>query len=153
MKLKLAIAGAAGRMGRALTAAALAAEDIIVAGGTERPGADAIGLDMGTLSGQTELGVKTVISAEQAGKACDGWIDFTAPVSTLEALDALTQTTVRAVVIGTTGFNAEEEDALKQHAERFAIVKAGNYSLGVNLVSALVEQALPAWVLNGTLKF
>ncbi|MBB36572.1 MAG: 4-hydroxy-tetrahydrodipicolinate reductase [Hirschia sp.] len=141
MTLKLAIAGVAGRMGRTLVSAASSADDLEVVGGTERPGSGELGQDPGVLAGISPLGFDSVVSAQEAGKAADVWIDFTSPVSTLEALDALSTTTVRAVIIGTTGFNDAEEAALRKHAERFVIVKAGNFSLGVNLLGALVEQA------------
>ena len=152
MNLKLALAGVAGRMGRTLIRAASAADDVDIVGGTERPGSGEIDRDIGLIAAQGLLGVKSKVSAQEAAHAADAWIDFTSPVSTLEALDAISSTTVRAVIIGTTGFNLEEEAALRRHAERFAIVKAGNFSLGVNLLAALVEQAAarlgPDWDLE-----
>ncbi len=141
MTYHLAIAGVAGRMGRSLISAALSSNDYKLIGGTERPGSGELDKDLGALVGAETLGVKASLSAMEAGQTADVWVDFTSPVSTLEALDALKTTQIRAAVIGTTGFNDAEEDALRKHGERIAVVKAGNFSLGVNLVAALVEQA------------
>src|SRR5262249_21620259 len=71
----------------------------------------------------------------------DVWIDFTAPEATLAALEALIETKVRAAIIGTTGFSADEDARIGRHAERIAIVKSGNFSLGVAVLAALVETA------------
>ena len=141
MDTRIAIAGVAGRMGRTLVKCAHAAEDLVVVGGTERPGSGELGGDIGRLAGLDPVGVSIDLSAEKAAHSADVWVDFTSPLSTLEALDALKSTTVRAAIIGTTGFNDEEDKQLLRHAERVAIVRAGNFSLGVNLLTALVQQA------------
>lgn len=134
MTLKIAIAGAAGRMGQAL--AKSAGLDFRVVGGSERPNSVMLGEALG----------QGVVSADVAKAAADAdvWLDFTSPPATLAALDALKSTGVRAVVIGTTGFVPNDEKAIAAHAERLAIVKAGNYSLGVNLLLAMVEKAAAA---------
>lgn len=132
MTIRLAIAGAAGRMGRTLIAAARDQNDLTVVGGSEAPDG---------LARSGELGLTLSEDAGAAASEADVWIDFTSPLVTLSALDALTLTPVRAAIIGTTGFSAEEDDAISKHAERIAIVKAGNFSLGVNLMNALIEQA------------
>jgi 4-hydroxy-tetrahydrodipicolinate reductase len=69
------------------------------------------------------------------------WIDFTAPEASIAALDALAQTKVRAAIIGTTGLSAAQEARITEHARRIAIVRSGNFSLGVNVLAALVEEA------------
>lgn len=132
MTIKLAIAGAAGRMGRALIAAAGPNDSFSVVGGTEAPDA---------IAQSGALGLELSHDAASAASEADVWIDFTAPIVTLAALDALTATPVRAAIIGTTGMSAEEDRAVAEHARRIAIVKAGNFSLGVNLMVALVQQA------------
>jgi 4-hydroxy-tetrahydrodipicolinate reductase len=138
MSLRLAIAGAAGRMGRALVSAALA-DGLQIAGGTERPGHT--GTDLGRLAGGETLGVVTCADAAEAAQAADVWIDFSVPAATLDALRALVATPVRGVIIGTTGFTPEEEAILHAFGERFAIVKAGNFSLGVHMLAGLVRLA------------
>jgi 4-hydroxy-tetrahydrodipicolinate reductase len=148
MSLSIAIAGAAGRMGRALIAAASGNDAFQIAGGSERPGA-ALGQDLGVLAGlPSPLGISATDSTSAAARA-NVWIDFTTPPATLEAVAALSGAPVRAAIIGTTGFSAEQDATIVEAAKRLAIVRSGNFSLGVNLLAALVEQAAaklgPEW--------
>jgi len=140
MTLRIAIAGAAGRMGRALVRAVAADERIRIVGGTERDGG-ALGADLGTLAGVTTLNVSTTASADVAAAQAEVWLDFTAPKATLDALNALNATPVRAAIIGTTGLGPDQEQQIAAHATRIAIVRSHNFSLGVTLLGALVEQA------------
>jgi 4-hydroxy-tetrahydrodipicolinate reductase len=141
MTLSIAIAGAGGRMGRALIAAAAADARLTLAGGSERRESPALGADLGTLGGVPALGVVTADSASAAASKADVWIDFTTPEGTLAALESLTATKTRAAIIGTTGFTPAQARAVDAHAARLAIVRSGNFSLGVTLLAALVEQA------------
>jgi len=141
MENRIAIAGAAGRMGRQLLEAAMEG-GWTLAGGTER--ADTAGDDLGRLIGRDAIGQLTTHDPAQAARAADVWVDFTAPAATLKALDALGDAPVKAVIIGTTGFSAAEAQAVAGHANRFAIVKAGNFSLGVQMLMALVRRATQA---------
>lgn len=131
MTVKIAIAGVAGRMGQALLAAA--SGDIVVVGGNERPGSGEIGKDMGEWA--------ITDAANKAAASADVWIDFTVPTATLAALDQLKQTKVKAAVVGTTGLSPQQEQQIADHAKRITIVRARNFSLGVNLMIGLVEQA------------
>lgn len=131
MTLKIAIAGAAGRMGQTLTR--LAGPEFAIVGGTERPGSPLLGTSFGTGS--------VADSAAQAAANADVWIDFTTPVATLAALESLKSTSVKAAILGATGWTAEQDALVAPHAKRIAIVKSGNYSLGVNMLLALVEKA------------
>jgi len=133
MTVKIAIAGAAGRMGQALIAGA-AGGDFAVVGGSEQPGSPHIGREM----------ITSIIISDTANKAAasaDVWIDFTAPVATLAALDLLKSTKVKAAIVGTTGLSAAQEQQIAEHAKRIAIVRSRNFSLGVNLLIGLIEQA------------
>ncbi|MGD9968468.1 MAG: 4-hydroxy-tetrahydrodipicolinate reductase [Hyphomonadaceae bacterium] len=141
MSLSIAIAGAGGRMGRALVRAASHDPRFLVVGGTERSDGQFLGIDLGALAGVAPLMMNTSDTANLAAGKAEVWIDFTAPEATAAALDALDGTPVRAAVIGTTGLTAEQEAKVAAHAERIAIVRSGNFSLGVNLLAALVEQA------------
>lgn len=141
MTLSIAIAGAAGRMGRALIRAASADPRFTIAGGTERREGQFLGADLGALAGIAPLFMTTSDAADHAAENADVWLDFTTPEATLEALDVLERTTARAAVVGTTGLSAEQSAAVDEHAKRIAIVRSGNFSLGVNLLAALVEQA------------
>jgi 4-hydroxy-tetrahydrodipicolinate reductase len=135
MALKIAIAGAAGRMGQALVQAA--GGDIVVVGGTEKPGSP----DIGRAFEGPGNGWTISDAANTAAAGADAWIDFTAPVATIEALERLKLTKVKAAIIGTTGLSAAQEQQVAEHAKRIAIVRARNFSLGVNLMIGLVEQA------------
>lgn len=139
-KLKITVAGAAGRMGRQIIAAATSRGHAI-AGGTEASGSPDLSADIGTLAGLAPFGQTPTETALAAAAEADTWIDFTRPDVTLTALDALTSTPVRTVIIGTTGFSPDEEAAVNGFAERFTIVKAGNFSLGVALLSSLTRLA------------
>jgi 4-hydroxy-tetrahydrodipicolinate reductase len=142
MSFKVAIAGVGGRMGRSLLKAADEFDGIDIVGGTERPSSNLIGQDLGRVGNLgKDLHVPTSLAVEDAAKNADVWVDFTAPESTLEALQTLIETNVKAAIIGTTGFTAEQEKQLAEFGTKIAIVKAGNFSFGVNLVNALIEQA------------
>lgn len=135
---RIVIAGAAGRMGRALIREALATPGVTLAGGFERPGHGAIGADLGPLAGLDAMGI--AVEAEPPQKRADALIDFTAPAATLEHARAAAALGT-PLVIGTTGFSVAEEVAIRELASRVAIVKSGNMSLGVNLLAALVKEA------------
>lgn len=141
MTLAIAIAGAAGRMGRALLRAASDDQRFLVVGGTEKGGGQFLGIDLGALAGVAPLMMNTSETANLAADKAEVWLDFTAPRATIDALDALAGTPVRAAIVGTTGLSAEQEARIAEHAGRIAIVRSGNFSLGVNLLAALVEQA------------
>ncbi len=106
-------------MGRSLRAAAEDEGGFIVTGGSE-------------MNGPT---------VREAASTADVWIDFTTPDATLAALDDLRETGVRAVVIGTTGFSEAQIERLNRHGDRFAIVRSGNFSTGINILQALVARA------------
>jgi 4-hydroxy-tetrahydrodipicolinate reductase len=129
MSIRIAIAGIAGRMGQALVASAGA--DFTIVGGTERSGSDALGPAPG--------GWTVSEGAAKATQSADAWIDFTTPTASLEALDQLKLTKVKAAIIGTTGLSAAQEQQIAEHAKRIAIVRDRNFSLGVNLMIGLVE--------------
>ena len=138
--LNIAIAGIAGRMGRQLVSTSLAKAHTVT-GGTERTGSPHLGADIGTLAGLAPLQLTPGTSPAEAAAQADAWIDFTVPAATLAALEALKDTPVQSIIIGTTGFSAEEEKALAAHAARYAIVKAGNFSLGIALLTRLTALA------------
>lgn len=127
-------------MGRQLVAAAHGAGHKVT-GGSEASGSEYLGQDLGRLAGFGDLGVTTTSDLSDAARGADLWIDFTVPAVTLQALKGLTGLGVRAAVVGTTGFSAEQESEIEAAARHLAIVKAGNFSLGVNLLEALVKQA------------
>ncbi len=141
--MKLVVVGAAGRMGRSLIAAIADIDGATLAAAVERPGADVIGTDAGELAGLGPLGIPVTDDVATAFAQADGVVDFTAPaVSVILAEQAADAGIVH--IVGTTGLNDEQETAIGQSAGRTAIVRSGNMSLGVNLLSVLVEQAARA---------
>lgn len=138
--LKIAVAGAAGRMGRAVIREALSTPGVAIAGGFERSGSEAIGRDLGPLAGLDGLGVVVEADAADAIRRADALIDFTAPAASLANARLAAEHGV-AHILGTTGFTPAEEEALAEIAVRGVIVKSGNMSLGVNLLAALVKEA------------
>lgn len=144
--LRLAIAGAAGRMGRALIQAA-AGRGMAVVGATERPGSVALGKDITSLVGLEPCGLNIGPDPAAAAAQAQAWIDFTTPASTLAALKALPPGV--AAIIGSTGFTDGEDAEFAALSKDRVIVKAGNFSLGVALLCALVRRAAqtlgPEW--------
>ncbi|MGQ0696947.1 MAG: 4-hydroxy-tetrahydrodipicolinate reductase [Panacagrimonas sp.] len=139
--VRLAVLGAAGRMGRAVIVSAAANAQVELAAAFERAGAAELGRDAGELAGTEGRGVP--IGADVAAAEFDVLIDFTRPDATLSALDICVAQN-RSMVIGTTGFTPEQQSRIEQAAQRIAIVKAGNFSIGVNLCLQLLEQAAAA---------
>lgn len=128
------VAGAGGRMGQALLDAARS-DGVAVAGAIERKGHPAVGADAG--------GVAVGDALEPLLRGGGVLVDFTAPAATL-AHARLWAGAGLPLVIGTTGFSAAEETELAALATSAAIVKSGNFSLGVNLLAALVRKAAAA---------
>ncbi|NKC13625.1 MAG: 4-hydroxy-tetrahydrodipicolinate reductase [Gammaproteobacteria bacterium] len=141
--MRVAIAGAAGRMGRALIEACETADGVVCAAALERPGHDALGVDAGTLAGGAALGC--VLSAELAAIAADFdvLVEFTLPEPTVEHLRQCVALD-KPMVIGTTGLNEEQRGAIKAASEHIPIVFAPNMSIGVNLTFKLIEVAAKA---------
>lgn len=138
--MKIGIVGCAGRMGRMLVNAVLDAEGSTLAGGTERPGGDAVGRDLGELVGRGALEVLVESDPRKLFDVADAVIDFTAPAATL-AHAAFAAETRKVLVVGTTGLSQDDEAQLRAAADRTAIVYAPNFSVGVNLLMALTERA------------
>ncbi|MTD94987.1 4-hydroxy-tetrahydrodipicolinate reductase [Hyphomicrobium sp. xq] len=140
--MKVAVMGVAGRMGQELVRAAHAAGCGIV-GGVEREGSPVIGSDIGLVSGLPPLGVPVTSDAIDVISRCDGILDFTTPKATVEFAGLAAN--ARAVhVIGTTGLSAEDEAQIAAAARHAPIIKAGNMSLGVNLLVALARRVAEA---------
>ena len=133
--MKLVIAGAGGRMGRALIEMILRSGDLQLAAAIEAPGSPLIGKDAGELVGQP-CGVK--VSSGFAKGDC--LIDFTRPEGALANLEQCLAGGMR-MVIGTTGFSDQQYERIAQAAQRIAIVQAPNMSAGVNLAITLAEKA------------
>jgi 4-hydroxy-tetrahydrodipicolinate reductase len=141
--LKLAIAGASGRMGRTLIEAALAQPDATITAAFDRADSPTSGRDCAEFLGRA-IGVPIASDFSSLGKA-DVLIDFTRPEATLVHLRACTTAGVN-MVIGTTGMNDAGKQAIKDAARTIAIVFAPNMGVGVNAMLKLLDQA--ARILN-----
>jgi 4-hydroxy-tetrahydrodipicolinate reductase len=137
--MRVVIAGAGGRMGRALIHAVAQTRGVHLAGAVDAPDSAAIGRDAGELAGLGSNGVKVVDDLAPLLEDADGVIEFTLPSATL-AFAEMTAAAGKVHVIGTTGHSAEEEAVIATAADRATIVKSGNMSLGVNLLAGLVKQ-------------
>lgn len=127
--VRIAVAGALGRMGKAVAATLEGRADAVAVARFDRPGAQGEGL----------------VALESALADAQAIIDFTIP----EASVALAETIAAAgggiaLVIGSTGFTAEQDARLAKAAEKVTIVRSGNFSLGVNMLMGLVRQAAAA---------
>ncbi|MDN3609178.1 4-hydroxy-tetrahydrodipicolinate reductase [Vibrio ostreicida] len=138
--VRIAIAGAAGRMGRNLVKAAYLNQQARVSAGSERPESSLVGVDIGELCGEGKLDVVLSDDLAKEVEQFDVIIDFTAPENTLANL-ALCQRHGKSIVIGTTGFTDQQQEQIEQIAQKVPVVMAPNYSVGVNLVFKLLEKA------------
>lgn len=141
--LRLAVTGAGGRMGRALIRAIEENPATVLSGAIVREGSPLIGQDAGELAGCGKNGVLLSADPLPVFVEAEGVLDFTTPASTL--IYAALAAQARIVhVIGTTGCSVDDEEKITAAARHATIIKSGNMSLGVNLLSALVEQAAKA---------
>jgi 4-hydroxy-tetrahydrodipicolinate reductase len=139
---RLAIAGAGGRMGRALLGASAAAPGLRVTAALEHPASALLGHDAGELSAPAR-GLTVIADISAALQVADVLIDFTRPEGTMAHLDACRVAGVN-MVIGTTGFSAAQKQDIAAAAEDIAIVFAANMSIGVNVALKLVDMATRA---------
>lgn len=139
----IVVTGASGRMGRMLIETVRAAPTARLIGVVERHGHDWIGQDVGVAMGGAEIGVTVTDDALTAIASAHAVIDFTSPAATVEFAGLAAQ--ARCVhVIGTTGMTDEELAAIAAAARHATIIRAGNMSLGVNLLVQLTKQVARA---------
>ena len=142
--MKLAIMGAAGRMGQELIRTVQASNGAaVVAGAIERAGSTALGKDAGELAGVGALGVMITDDPLDIVAKVDGILDFTVPAVSVEVAGLAANARI-VHVIGTTGCTPEHDAAIKAAARHATIIKAGNMSLGVNLLVALTRKVAAA---------
>ncbi|HWA36822.1 MAG TPA: 4-hydroxy-tetrahydrodipicolinate reductase [Burkholderiales bacterium] len=133
--MKLAVAGAGGRMGRSLIEAIQADGGLSLAAALDAPGSAALGQPAG--------GVTVGADVDAAVRACEALIDFTRPEGTLRHLEACVRHG-RAMVIGTTGFAPPQLQAIREAGQRIAIAFSPNFAVGVNVLFKLVDTAARA---------
>ncbi len=142
-EIRIAVMGAAGRMGRALLNAVHENPNAVIAGGIEPDGHEALGSDLGVLAGIGEIGVSLTSDALELCTQVDAILDFTAPKASVEFAGLAANARITHI-IGTTGFSPDDEAAIQAAARHATIVKAGNMSLGVNLLTAITEKVAAA---------
>lgn len=136
----IVVTGASGRMGQMLIRAVLASDRAKLVGAVERPGNDWVGQDLGVSMGGTKTGLQVTDDPLDAFATAQAILDFTVPSASIEFVALAAQT--RAVhVIGTTGFEDADLAKINAASRHAVVVRAGNMSLGVNLLAKLVEQA------------
>ncbi len=138
--IRVAVVGAAGRMGKSLIEAIQAVDGVALTAATERPGSSLIGADAGELAGVGKKGVSIAASLADVTDDFDVVIDFTGPDATMAHLDICLSAN-RKMIIGTTGLSEQQKQRLHDAAEKIAIVFAPNMSVGVNLCLKLLQTA------------
>ena len=138
--IKIAITGAAGRMGRTLVQALDSNEALTLGAAFERAESTLLGADAGELAGVRRLGVPVTASVKDALAKFDTLVDFSVPAATLEMV-ATCRAAGKAMVIGTTGIDTAGRETIRAAARDIPIVMAPNYSIGVNLSFKLIELA------------
>jgi len=142
-QVKIAVMGASGRMGRMLVDVVTHSDRATLVGVSERPGHDWIGRDLGDCLGRPSMGVPVYDDPLDLIVKAQAVIDFTTPAATLSHAELTAQ--ARTVhVIGTTGLTDEDIAKLDAAARHATIVRAGNMSLGVNLLTRLTQQVAAA---------
>jgi len=137
--MRVVITGASGRMGQMLVRAVVQAENTELVGATERKGSSLVGKDAGLVAGIEATGTLLTDNLHACAEA-DVLIDFTAPTACLEHAAIAAQKGM-AMVIGTTGFDADQQSQLDQTLKQSPMILAANYSVGVNLALNLIQQA------------
>lgn len=138
--MRVAIVGAAGRMGGRLIHAVQEAEGLELCGATEQQGHPQLGMDAGLVAGAGELGVTISDDLTAVMQQADILIDFTFPEVTLANLEICAQLD-KKIVSGSTGFSTEQKARVAEYAERIPIVLAPNMSVGVNACFKLLKEA------------
>ena len=137
--MRLIVAGAGGRMGRALTRVIAETPGAVLAGALEAPGSEFLGKDAGVLAGLPANDVKLSADLWALSANADGILDFTVPGATIANV-AIAAERGLVHVIGTTGLSGSDEAVIRSVTSRAIVVKSGNMSLGVNLLAALVRR-------------
>lgn len=139
-QIRVAVAGAGGRMGRTLISAVQRADGLVVSAATEQGDSGLIGVDAGEVAGIGGLGVAIRPDLNEVLGEFDVLIDFTTPDATAHNLNLCRDARARCV-IGTTGLSPAQRETLSEAAIDIALVYAPNMSVGVNLCLKLLETA------------
>ena len=141
--IRIAITGAAGRMGKTLIQAIQDADDLVLGAAIEHPDSSAVGTDAGETAGVGSLGVHITADPAEVVDDFDVAIDFTVPTATISLAKACAVNGC-ALVVGTTGFTEAQQTELETAAANCPLFRAPNMSVGVNLTFKLIEIAAKA---------
>jgi 4-hydroxy-tetrahydrodipicolinate reductase len=142
-KLRIAVPGAAGKMGRMIIKVISETSTCELVAAIERPQSPQLGQDAGVLAGLPPSGVPVKKELDEALDKSDVLIDFTAPTATAWTVSRAAEREV-GMIIGTTGLGDAELKAVEKAAEKIPIVLSANMSLGVNVLFGLLSQAARA---------
>ena len=144
--IKIAILGPTGRLGRAITNAVIDQSGFKLVGAVVRSESGMAGTDIGDLLRRANTGCTAEVSVEIAAETADLVIDASTPAMTVSAAQRLADLAGPALITGVTGFTEEQDERLQDISTGLALLKAGNFSLGVAVAENLVRQAaaLPA---------
>jgi 4-hydroxy-tetrahydrodipicolinate reductase len=137
--MRLIVAGAGGRMGRALVRVISETPGAVLAGALEAPGSELLGKDSGVLAGLPANDVKLSADLWELSANADGIVDFTIPAASIANVAIAAQRRL-VHIIGTTGLSASDMAVIKSVTSRAIVVQSGNMSLGVNLLAAVVKR-------------
>ena len=142
-EIGLVVVGAGGRMGQTLIRTIQSMENVKLAGAVERPGSPLLGRDAGEIAGVGTLNIPITDDPLPVFAKAQGVLDFTTPATTVNFAGLAAQARI-VHIIGTTGCSVEDEEKIRAAARHATIVKSGNMSLGVNLLSVLARKAAQA---------
>jgi 4-hydroxy-tetrahydrodipicolinate reductase len=137
--MRLIVAGAGGRMGRALTRVISDTPGAVVTGALEAPGSELLGKDSGVLAGLPANGVELSADLWKLSANADAIVDFTVPAATIANV-AIAAERGLVHIVGTTGLSGSDMAVIKSVTSRAVVVQSGNMSLGINLLAALVKR-------------
>ncbi len=139
--LNIGLLGADGRMGTAIIKALADEPRLRLSAALTAPNSPQLGQDAGDLAGLKPLGIPLSSDIHTGLNQCDVLIDFSHPKAAIDAALSMKDTGCRALITGTTGYSAAEDTALLGAANHITLLRSGNFSLGVNMLEALVELA------------
>lgn len=140
-QLNIGLLGADGRMGGAILRILDAEPRAQLTAALTSPNSPHIGVDAAEHAGLKPIGIALTSDIRAGLESCDVLIDFSHPKPAIDAALAMHNTRCHTLVTGTTGYDAAEEKALLAAAENITLLRSGNFSLGVNMLEALVEMA------------
>lgn len=141
---KVAVTGAAGRMGSRIISLLKEEENLRLTVASEKDGHPAVGKDAGELAGVGPLGIPILNDLAEAIRDCDVVVDFTIPAASLRHIE-VAATAGKAIVVGTTGFSKNEIDRIGELSSRCPCVLSPNMSVGVNILFKVLEEIAPVF--------